>query len=89
MSGASIDNIASVAAADQSDPEQGNDASVQGITVRNVSGATDPADPGVLASTGSQVGRLTLLALALLVAGLALILLGRRQDDTQEPSAPW
>jgi uncharacterized repeat protein (TIGR01451 family) len=86
VSGASIDNVASVAAVDQSDPEQGNDASVQGLTVTKT---TDPTDPALLAITGSQVGGLTVLAVALLVAGLALILIGRRQEDEREPSAPW
>ena len=83
-----IDNVASVAAVDQSDPVEGNDAAVQGLTVVNASDPTDPTDPAVLAFTGSQVGELTVLALVLLLAGLALIVLGRRRDDEQEEPAP-
>ena len=81
-------NVASVAAVDQSDPVEGNDAAVQGLTVVNASDPTDPTDPAVLAFTGSQVGELTVLALVLLLAGLALIVLGRRRDDEQEEPAP-
>ena len=83
-----IDNVASVAAVDQSDPVEGNDAAVQGLTVVNASDPTDPTDPAVLAFTGSRIGQVTALALVLLLAGLALIVLGRRRDEEQEEPAP-